>query len=181
MSDVYNEIYDIFTNQVSREYLGEDVTLVDHALQCAELAIQDNSPKNLVVAALLHDIGHLLIDESVEAFKDGIDLHHDEIGAQWVSSRFPIEVSEPIRLHVDAKRYLVTKDPAYSEKLSEASLKTFQMQGGYMTEFEIQQFLDNSYSEDAIQVRLWDDAGKIRGKKTVELADLRAYIEDTAK
>jgi predicted HD phosphohydrolase len=172
MKTVFQEIEEIFNGQYSREYLGENVTLVEHALQCADLAMESNAKGELVCAALLHDIGHFLIDESVEAYLTGVDAHHDEIGAKWVEDRFTQMVVEPIRLHVDAKRYLVSSDSTYKSLLSEASLKTFEMQGGYMSEFEKEMFLSNPFSQDAIQIRLWDDKGKTRGKSH---SDLRAF------
>jgi len=178
--DVYSEIEELFTSGVSEEYLGEDVKLVEHMLQCADHARASGAPSELVIAALLHDIGHLLVDDAAAAHIAGEDAHHDEIGAQWIEARFPESVSEPVRLHVDAKRYLVSTDPLYMAKLSEASIHTLRLQGGLMDQDQIKDFFTLPGAKAAIQVRLWDDVAKIRDKATSTLDSFRIEIENLA-
>ena len=180
MSKVYEEIENIFTTGVSEEYLGEDVTLVEHMLQCGDLAREAGTPDYLVVASLLHDIGHLLVDDALRAHDSGVDAHHDVVGAQWIEERFPSTVSEPVRLHVAAKRYLVTTNADYLSKLSHASVQTLYMQGGSLNQEEVIDFISREGAEDAVRVRLWDDQAKMRGKETSSLADFRATIDAVA-
>ena len=180
MSQVYQELEAIFNGGASEEYLGEDVKLVEHMLQCADLAKSAGAPAHLIVAALLHDIGHLLVDEAGEAHESRIDLHHDEVGARWVAERFPGTVSEPVRLHVAAKRYLITTQHDYLSHLSHASVQTLYMQGGPLTQDEVIDFISREGAEDAVQLRLWDDAAKIRDKSTSSLRDFEDLINALA-
>jgi len=176
----YQEIEELFTTGISEEYLGEDVKLVEHMLQCADLARESGASDELIVAALLHDIGHLLVDDAVTSHNEGHDAHHDIVGAQWVAERFPESISEPVRLHVAAKRYLVSIDPAYRAKLSEASIHTLRLQGGLMDQDQIKDFFTLPGAKAAIQVRLWDDVAKIRDKATSTLDSFRIEIENLA-
>jgi phosphonate degradation associated HDIG domain protein len=176
----YQELVQIFESAKGAEYLGEDITLVEHMLQCAELAQAQGAPDWLVVAALLHDIGHILIPDAQEAQDAGMDRHHDEVGAAWIAERFPVNVVEAVRLHVDAKKYLVAQDPEYLAKLSEASLITLEIQGGVFTEAECQEFLKLPFASEAIQLRRWDDEGKIRGASKVSVEHFRPVIERVA-
>jgi gamma-butyrobetaine dioxygenase len=172
----YQEIEELFTTGISEEYLGEDVKLVEHMLQCADLARESGASDELIVAALLHDIGHLLVDDAVTSHNEGHDAHHDIVGAQWVAERFPESISEPVRLHVAAKRYLVSIDPAYRAKLSEASIHTLNLQGGEMTAAECEEFLAIPGAKEGISLRIWDDLGKVRDKPTSNLADFKAVV-----
>ena len=180
MSKVYQEIETIFTTGIAEEYLGEDVKLVEHMLQCGDLAREAGAPDYLVVASLLHDIGHLLVDDAQGAQDSGIDMHHDVVGAQWIEARFPATVSEPVRLHVAAKRYLVTTNHDYLSKLSHASVQTLYMQGGPLNQEEVIDFISREGAEDAVRVRLWDDLAKIRDKQTSSLADFKSAIDSLA-
>ena len=108
-----------------QSFYDEVVTQLEHALQCAGLAKQNDASPTLVTGALLHDIGHIILDEhnADKAFLD-IDLNHEEIGAQYMEPFFPDAVTTPIRLHVPAKRYLCTTDASYHDGLSEASKRS---------------------------------------------------------
>jgi predicted HD phosphohydrolase len=105
------------------------------------------------------------------------DAHHEEVGARWLAKRFGQEVAEPVRLHVSAKRFLCATDAAYSSKLSSASLLTLKLQGGAMSAAEVARFAALPFHRDAIRIRHWDDAGKISGLATLELADYSDMIE----
>jgi gamma-butyrobetaine dioxygenase len=180
MSKVFKEIEKIFAASVGEEYLGEDVKLVEHMLQCGDIAKSVSAPEHLVVAALLHDIGHLLVDDASEAHHSGVDRHHDVVGAKWLEERFPATVSEPVRLHVAAKRYLVTTNHDYLSKLSHASVQTLYRQGGPLNQDEVIEFISREGAEDAVRVRLWDDLAKVRDKPTSTLADFKAAIDSLA-
>ena len=144
----------LYDNQGLAPY-GECISQRDHALQCASLARDAGSDGNLIVAALLHDIGHLLEDI------DGRVMNrHDSYGADILSRWFNEGVTEPVRLHAQAKRYLCTVEPSYQQGLSEASRISLQHQGGLMSEQELRAYESNPASEAATRLRRWDDAAK---------------------
>ena len=162
-------IAELFASEGAADYLGEPVTVADHLLQAGARAQADGAPAALVAAALLHDVGHLRgadadaggIEQSGRELMAGTDNHHGDRGAQWLSSqRFPVSVTEPIRLHVAAKRYLCATEPSYFGRLSEASVYTLSVQGGPMTDAEAREFEREPHAVDAIAVRRWDDEAK---------------------
>ena len=155
--------------------------MTEHGLQAAWFAQNERAPEPLVVAALLHDVGHLL-----EAVPDDIadwkaDARHEEVGARWLAARFGPAVSEPVRLHVPAKRYRCATDARDLEQLSSASVHTLALQGGPMSAREVQRFEDEAYFRDAVRVRLWDDQGKVAGLKTPPLDAYVAMIDRLAR
>ena len=154
-----NEIRSFFDQRGHLAY-GEGVTELQHALQTASLAERDDAPNNLIVAALLHDIGHLLHGLPEDVAEQGIDGLHEQIGEKWLKQRFGPEISQPVRLHVTAKRYQCTVNPDYLEQLSPASTKSFVLQDGKMDEDEITAFERNPFFKDALQLRTWDDNAK---------------------
>lgn len=172
------EIFSIFDERGSSAYFGERVSMTQHALQAAYFAQQGNAPPSLIVAALLHDIGHLLeaVPAALADWKD--DAHHEEIGARWLATRFGPEVFEPVRLHVLAKRYLCATDATYRARLSPASVHTLKLQGGPMSVRELAQFEAERYLRDAVRVRQWDDQGKVAGLKTPPLAAYAPLIDE---
>jgi [1-hydroxy-2-(trimethylamino)ethyl]phosphonate dioxygenase len=175
--NVLDEIHRIFARRGADAYFGESVSMQEHALQAAYFAQQEGAPTELVVAALLHDVGHLL-DNIPDDIEDWIaDAHHEELGSRWLASRFRPEVSEPVRLHVAAKRYLCATDPQYFETLSAASVHTLKLQGGSMAPHEIAAFETDPYFSQAVRVRRWDDQGKVARLSTPSLEDYDALIE----
>ena len=178
--NIADEVCAIFGRRGSGAYFGEHVSMTEHALQAAYFAGQDSAPPHLVLAALLHDIGHL-VEEVPDDLADWIaDARHEEIGAGWLERRFPANVSEPVRLHVPAKRYLCATDSTYFAMLSQASVVTLKLQGGPMGPDELLQFETERYYKEAIRVRRWDDQGKVAGLKTPVLAEYRGLIEEFA-
>jgi phosphonate degradation associated HDIG domain protein len=175
-----DEILAIFQRRGADAYFGECVSTIEHSLQAAYFAQAAGAPPGLIVAALLHDIGHL-VEEVPNDLADWIeDAHHERVGGRWLALRFRPEVSEPVRLHVPAKRYLLATDAEYFAKLSPASVITLKLQGGPMAAHEVAQFEAEPFHKDAVRVRQWDDQGKVTGLKTPVLADYRALIEALA-
>jgi phosphonate degradation associated HDIG domain protein len=153
-------IADIFERRGAESYLGEAVTMSQHMLQGAVLAEKDGASENLVAAALLHDIGHYTSEFGTLSLGDVRDNYHEEAGAAVLAPFFPPVITECVRLHVPAKRYLCATDPSYFGRLSDASKHTLSLQGGPMSRDEIAAFERNPYYREAVKVRIWDDGGK---------------------
>ncbi|TNF86476.1 MAG: HD domain-containing protein [Gammaproteobacteria bacterium] len=157
--------------------MGEAVSMAQHMEQSAACAVADGAPDSLVVAALLHDVGHFVGEHPIEALEQGRDNYHEEAGARFLESRFPPEVTEPIRLHVAAKRYLCATDEAYFDQLSDASVNSLNVQGGPMTTQEVRQFEANPHYRDAVRLRRYDDDGKVAGLTIRPVNDYRPMLE----
>jgi gamma-butyrobetaine dioxygenase len=153
-------IGDLFASEGLADYLGEPVTQAVHMLQTAALAERAGAPAALVAAALLHDVGHFTGAVTGHDLMAGQDNRHSEQGAAWLAQWFGPEVTEPVRLHVDAKRYLCAVEPGYLAKLSPASVYTLGVQGGPMAAAEIAAFESQPHAREACQVRRWDDEAK---------------------
>ena len=177
----FEEISDLFSRHGGGAYFGEAVTQLDHALQAAHFAAEDGAPDELVVAALLHDIGHLLQATPDDLADWHTDARHEVEGGAWLAQRFSPEISDPVRLHVPAKRYLCATDPGYVAMLSEASIVTLKLQGGPMSASEVAQFETEPFYRQAVQVRRCDDRGKIAGLKIRGLADYRLLLQRFAQ
>ncbi|MXY99564.1 HD domain-containing protein [Candidatus Poribacteria bacterium] len=161
-----------------QSFYDEVVTQLEHALQCAALAQQNNASPTLVTSALLHDLGHIIIDEhnADKAFLD-IDLNHEEIGAEYLVPFFPEAVTTPIRLHVPAKRYLCATDASYHDGLSDASKRSLIVQGGVMSDAEREAFEQIPHFQDALTLRRWDDLAKVSGLETAKLETYRDIVQ----
>ncbi len=153
-------IAELFASEGAAEYLGEPVTQAAHMLQAATLAEQAGAASELVAAALLHDVGHFTGAISGAELMAGTDNRHSDAGAAWLARWFGAAVTEPVRLHVAAKRYLCAVEPGYVGKLSKASVCTLSVQGGPMTGEEVREFAANPQAEAACLVRRWDDQAK---------------------
>jgi phosphonate degradation associated HDIG domain protein len=173
-----DEILAIFERRGAGAYFGESVSMTEHALQAAYFAQGAAASSALIVAALLHDIGHLVEEVPDDLADWTADAHHEQIGGHWLAQRFRPEVSEPVRLHVPAKRYLLATDARYFAKLSPASVITLKLQGGPMAAHEVAKFETERFYREAVRVRQWDDQGKVAGLKTPSLRDYRALIEE---
>ena len=171
-----NELLD-WLQSAGRCNYDEAVSQYEHAVQSAELAARRGCKPRLIVAALLHDVGHLLVDEhdSRGGFLARY-LEHERVGAGWLSRTFGADVTEPIRLHVDAKRYLCTIDTVYYSGLSESSKRSFDLQGGSMTAHEIEAFLSHDAAMDAIELRRIDDLAKQVGRVVPHAATYRELL-----
>lgn len=151
------------------QYGQEAVSQLDHALQCATLAAEANHPPSLVAAALLHDLGHLLHNLGETVAERGIDDRHEHRALPLLRQVFPAAVSEPVRLHVDAKRYLCAIEPGYWESLSPASQHSLTLQGGIYTPTEAAAFMQQPFAAEAVHLRRWDDCAKIPHHPTPDL------------
>jgi phosphonate degradation associated HDIG domain protein len=151
---------ELFASAGAADYLGEPVTQAGHMLQAAALAERSGAPPEQIAAALLHDVGHLTGARSGRELMQGSDNRHGEQGASWLARWFGPDVTEPVRLHVDAKRYLCAVEPDYFSRLSPASVFTLSVQGGPMRPGEIAAFEASPYATAACQVRRWDEQAK---------------------
>lgn len=178
---VADEIFSLFKAKGENSYFGEPVSQLEHALQAAHFAGQEQAPSHLVVAALLHDIGHIVEDMPEDIADHGVDAHHEELGQAWLAKRFGPEVYEPVRLHVAAKRYLCATDPEYFAKLSPASVQSLALQGGPMPVQEVSEFEASQFFRDAVRLRHWDDLAKIPGLETAALDKYSKIIDGCAR
>ena len=177
---VVDEIKKLFEEKGGREYEGEGVSQLEHALQAAGHAERAGAPPELVCAALLHDIGHLLNDKGETPTLRGVDDEHQNAAAPFLRGRFPAAVLEPIRLHVDAKRYLCATRADYYGRLSEDSKRSLELQGGVFSAAEAERFIAQPHAAEAVRVRLWDDAAKTRGAATPDLAHFEPLLREAS-
>ena len=173
-----SDIEKLFAEHGHIEYSGEGVTQLGHALQAAELAEKEGAGDALVAAALLHDLGHLLNLQGESPTTRGIDDQHQYFAIPFLRPLFPPAVIEPIRLHVDAKRALCALEPAYREALSEDSKRSLELQGGAFDAGQAAAFMAKPFAADAVRVRRWDDAAKVRGTST---PSLQHFLETAAR
>jgi phosphonate degradation associated HDIG domain protein len=171
-----DSILDLFKCRGAEAYLGEPISQQEHALQAAHLAVREQAPDALVAAALLHDIGHLLVLDETAADR-GVDPLHEEQASRWLAAHFGPEVTEPIRLHVAAKRYLCATEPEYMRTLSPASIRSLELQGGPFTHAEVLSFQEDAYHRDAVRLRRFDDAAKVPGWAVPEIAQYVTLLQ----
>lgn len=150
----------IFDRRGGEEYLGEPVNMGQHMLQGATIAEQNGQPEEIIVGALLHDIGHFTSEFGTFTMNDTEDRHHEDAGAEVLERFFPSVITDCVRYHVAAKRYLCTTRPEYYRRLSDASIHSLNLQGGLMTDAEVAEFEKNPNLKQIIAVRYLDDAGK---------------------
>lgn len=179
MKPVLDDIRSFLADAGSAQYGNECVSQLAHACQCALLAEQNDADGALIAAALLHDIGHLVDKRFEDGQTKDIDRRHEIIGAAYLGKMFPESVTEPIRLHVDAKRYLCFADKGYFDTLSPASVRSLELQGGVFSATEASVFLDGPFAQDAVNLRKWDDLAKVADLATPSLAHFMGYVEDT--
>ena len=156
-------------------YLGEKVTIAEHMIQTAMLAEKNNSPQSLICACLLHDIGHFIIQDPDQLVSKSVDGKHEDIAFDFLKNYFKPEVTEPIKLHVSAKRYLC-REKSYYNLLSKASKVSLELQGGKMNNDEAQKFILLKHHKNAITLRKYDDEGKIPNMKIKNINDYKELI-----
>ena len=170
-------IEDIYTGRALRRYGLSSVNQLQHALQSAALAEQSREPASLIVAALLHDIGHMIHDLAEDPAAEGIDDSHEARGAAWLAAAFGPEVVEPVRLHVPAKRYLCATEADYFGRLSSDSVRSLALQGGPMSADEVSAFNRLPYAAEAVRLRRIDDLAKDKEAVTPSLAHYLTYVD----
>lgn len=190
MALTLDDIEPLFAAKGGRMYAGEPVTQSQHALQSAQLAEQSGADAALIVAALLHDLGHMVNDQGETPTLRGIDDRHEYVALPFLRDLFGDAVLQTIRLHVDAKRYLCARGHVatkgsingaqYWANLSLDSKRSLELQGGIFTDAEADRFIAQPYAEGAVRVRLWDDAAKIADAQTPDLGHYLALAEKIA-
>ena len=174
---ISDRIIEIFEAKGGAAYFGEPVSQLEHALQAAYHAERENAPPWLVAAALLHDIGHLLHAMPEHVADLGIDARQEDFGHAWLAQYFGPEATAPVRMHVDAKRYLCATDEEYLSQLSPASVQSLQLQGGFFSGGEAREFERRPFVREAVRLRRWDDLAKVPGMRVPGLEHYRAMIE----
>lgn len=167
----------IFERRGAEEYLGEPVTMGEHMLQGATLAERNGQSDEIVVGALLHDIGHFTSEFGTFTMEDTEDRHHEDAGAEVLERFFPTVVTDCCRYHVAAKRYLCATKPAYFDRLSEASVHSLNLQGGPMSPEEVAEFEKNPNLREIVAVRYLDDAGKVDGMETPDFSHFASKVQ----
>ncbi|MCB9792519.1 MAG: phytanoyl-CoA dioxygenase family protein [Alphaproteobacteria bacterium] len=176
-----SELFARFEGERAHQMYDEAVTELEHALQSAELAAAEGAPDGLIAAALLHDVGHLLIGDLFPIEEDlPKDFKHEEVAARYLARWFGPEVTEPIRQHVAAKRYLVAVDPDYAATLSPSSVRSLGVQGGPMSPEEVADFEARPGWEAGVRLRRWDDLAKVAGAETRPIQGFHVLMRDLA-
>jgi phosphonate degradation associated HDIG domain protein len=171
-SSIVDTLAKLFEDHGADWYMGESVTIAQHMLQSAWFASEARAPDEEIVAALLHDIGHYTGGLPETALQQGDNNYHENVGADFLARYFSEAVTEPIRLHVDAKRYLCAVNDNYHKHLSEASVRSMAVQGGAMSKAQCVRFEENAHYQSATRLRYRDDAGK---DPALEVPDFNSY------
>ena len=170
-------ILNILRLQGHEQYGKEAISQLEHALQCATLARNQGASFELIAACLLHDFGHLVHSLGEDAAEHGVNDLHEHRAMPWLEPLFPTAVTAPIRLHVQAKRYLCAVDPCYFSGLSPNSKQSLTLQEGIFSPEEMAVFMALLHAESAVQLRLWDDLAKIPGQITPTLNDFIPVLQ----
>jgi phosphonate degradation associated HDIG domain protein len=170
------DVVGLFERRGSRMYGAEAISQLEHALQCATLAEAAGSAPELIAASLMHDLGHLVHDLGDDPARDGVDDVHQFLALPFLRTTFPDAVLEPIRLHVDAKRYLCATDPGYWDTLSFASKRSLELQGGVYSAADAGRFIAQAHAPAAVSLRRWDDQAKVPRLATPGLAHFAGVL-----
>jgi [1-hydroxy-2-(trimethylamino)ethyl]phosphonate dioxygenase len=171
-----DQLLDLLSAQGKEAYFGEPVSVLEHCLQCAHFAEQSHAGPAMITAALLHDIGHVLHGLPEDIAQHGLDGAHEDVAAAYLARWFGKDVTETVRLHVSAKRYLCATDPTYIARLSPSSIESLHIQGGPMSDEEVAAFEALPNASVAVQLRRWDDEAKIAGLPVPGLAHYRPVL-----
>lgn len=177
MASTLNDIEELCDRRGTEQHSREQVTHLEHALQSAWFAEQEGAEPKMITAALLHDLGHLLDEQGESPTLRGIDDLHQFFILPFLRALFDDAVLEPIRWHVDAKRYLCATRMGYQTGLSKDSQRSMVLQGGVFTAVQASEFIARPYVEAAVRLRLWDDLAKIEGMSTPPLAHYLAIAQ----
>lgn len=176
MHELHKQILTLYRQKGDLQGAGEPVTQLEHAWQCGRLAEKSGANAPLQLASWLHDLGHLWVSPS-ESLISGEDDRHEDVAANLLEPLFGPDVAEPVRLHVQAKRYLVTSHSTYASKLSKDSARSLVWQGGPMSPEECAAFESRPYFKDALKLRVWDDLGKKKAWFEDSRDDALQYLE----
>lgn len=176
-SNIVAFLEDIFERRGGEEYLGEPVTMAQHMLQGATIAEQNDQPEIIIVSALLHDVGHFTSEFGMFSMDDTEDRFHEDAGAEVLQDYFPTLVTDCVRYHVAAKRYLCATRPSYFDRLSKASIHSLNLQGGPMNDDEVKEFEKNPNLKEIIAVRFLDEAGKHADMETPSFAHFAPMVQ----
>lgn len=172
-----NKIFSYYEKYGSSDYIGEPVTQIEHMTQGAMFAELDHQKPEIVIAMFLHDIGHLLVEDNPELMGDLGVANHEKIGRKFLEDLgVPYPIPNLVENHVKVKRYLVAINPSYYEKLSDASKKTLEYQGGPMNKDEVQEFVKDPLFKDSLLVRSYDEKSKVKDMKIKSLEYYKNYI-----
>jgi phosphonate degradation associated HDIG domain protein len=164
-----------------RRYGLHDINQRAHALQAALLAEQAGCSSALIAASLLHDIGHMVHDLGDNPAEAGVDDRHEALGHDFLVQYFGPDVTEPVRLHVAAKRYLCAVEPDYFGRLSPDSVLSLSLQGGPMSDAEVDAFRALPHAEDAVRLRRFDEAAKVKDLPTPDVAHFMPHVRQCMK
>lgn len=167
----------LYAEKAGSQYGSEAVSQLEHALQCAQLALADGAGSELAAAAFLHDIGHLVAPAPHAIGREADDVHQ-YLALPFLRGAFGAAVLEPIKLHVDAKRYLCHAEPGYCEGLSPASRHSLVLQGGVYGSLEAAAFIVQPFAADAVRLRRWDDLAKVPGAPAPDLGEVARLLRD---
>jgi phosphonate degradation associated HDIG domain protein len=169
-------IFTLYDQYGDEDYIGEPVSQLEHMSQSAQLAIEEGADDEVVLAAFFHDFGHLCVQKNAGNTMAGYGVkRHEQIGADYLRDKgFPERVAKLVENHVQAKRYLTSKNPEYYHSLSEASKKTLEFQGGKMTPVEAEAFEKDPLFEMSIRLRQWDELAKETHVPIIDLNEIRA-------
>lgn len=172
-------VLDLYNTRAQGRYGLSAVNQQQHALQAATMAEQDGASPQRIVAALLHDVGHMIHALGEEPAANGVDDAHEKLAAAWLGEFFCPEVVEPVRLHVEAKRYLCATESSYAGKLGRDSVRSLALQGGPMTAVETTRFECLPFHQEAIRLRRIDDQAKNPTAVTMPVEHFLQYLELT--
>ena len=172
------EVFGLYERLGTSDYIGEPVSQIEHMSQAAELAIAEGMDDEVVLAAFFHDIGHLCAANSAENMGGFGVVSHERLGADYLRrAGFSERMARLVEYHVQAKRYLTLREPGYFDRLSEASRRTLEYQGGVMTEAEADVFERDPLCAVSLRMRQWDELAKERAVPVMDLAVLKRKAE----
>ncbi|WP_283189349.1 phosphonate degradation HD-domain oxygenase [Pseudomonas sp. PMCC200344] len=171
---VIAEVFGLYERFGDRDYIGEPVSQIEHMSQAAELALAEGFDDEVVLAAFFHDIGHICAESAENMGGFGV-VSHERLGAEYLRrAGFSERMARLVEYHVQAKRYLTLKEPGYYERLSGASRRTLEYQGGVMTAAEAEAFEKDPLCEVSLRMRQWDEQAKDMWVPVIDLKILKA-------
>ena len=171
-----DHIASLLTLKAEGQYGLSAINQRQHALQAAWLAERQGCSDAMIAASLLHDIGHMVHDLGDSPAEAGIDDLHEQRGYEFLATWFGPEVTEPVRLHVAAKRYLCATEADYFSKLSRDSVLSLSLQGGPMSAGEVAAFDALPGSAGAVQLRRFDEQAKVKGLETPPVEHFLPFV-----